>query len=547
MRFSKHSKPWTAATRAIFGDRGTATGAVAAEERNALLGYPGGDEAPMSVAEPMSKGDPTQHLLTALGRFQRQVSKADSGAPQSMWADECMNQLISGIELAAQEGWDGIQEALTDTARVLQSFEEPGKAHLCIPFLQDSYEILCLMVGDIIVDNVRSGVIQKWRSRYAQAIEELHHAGLSLIRDEDMEESEAPQEAAVEVDYAPETPVSEAAWTMEEDAETGPDVEADFEPQELPQDETEILLETYEESEAPEQMPANIVPFELPAEMAEPIAEPPAFPAPAEAPAPPRASWTEPEPAPAAPEMPAAETDSKQATLLRTTQEAMIRGNVADAKLYALQLAANMAQLEVEREEARLRELTAGRKEFDKAIASAQREVERTATGVEETERFLADSEAEFQAKREHAEVLRGRAAEVESRIAQIDAQLQELQARREEESQRLAAAHAELDEAVSLESRCQTELDGLADTEQAARESLDLARRNLGSLQADREEREADIAAAREELARRRQSAAEIERTIGLITGAPRTPESPAPAAAQAAAPAPAETGMLF
>jgi hypothetical protein len=41
------------------------------------------------------------------------------------------------------------------------------------------------MVGDLIVGSVRPGVVQKWKDRYARAIEDLEAAGLKLVDDED--------------------------------------------------------------------------------------------------------------------------------------------------------------------------------------------------------------------------------------------------------------------------------------------------------------------------------------------------------------------------
>lgn len=135
--------------------------------------------------DPAMTSDPTQRLLTALGRFQRQFVKARNGAPQEHWSDECMNYLIQSVEIAVEQRWQDLVEALTETGRVLQTYENAGRANECVPFLADSYEILCLMVGDLIVDKVRSGVIRKWRERYQVALEDIAAKGLVLVRDDD--------------------------------------------------------------------------------------------------------------------------------------------------------------------------------------------------------------------------------------------------------------------------------------------------------------------------------------------------------------------------
>lgn len=142
-------------------------------------------EASRTAKEGRVVSDPTQRLLTSLGRFQRQFMKARDGAPQAQWSDECMNHLIQGVEIALEQEWGDLVEALTETGRVLQTYEDAGRANQCVPFLADSYEILCLMVGDLIVDKVRTGVMRKWRDRYQAALEELAADGLTLLQDDE--------------------------------------------------------------------------------------------------------------------------------------------------------------------------------------------------------------------------------------------------------------------------------------------------------------------------------------------------------------------------
>ncbi len=161
-------------------------------------------------SEPTSWGDrpvtsdPTQRLLTALGRFQRQFLKAKEGAPQEQWSDECMNHLIQGVEIALEQDWADIVEALGETGRILQTYEDAGRANQCVPFLADSYETLCLMVGDLIVGKTRSGAIMKWRERYEMAVEDATAAGLSLVEDED---GESPPRRSPEARKASPPPV----------------------------------------------------------------------------------------------------------------------------------------------------------------------------------------------------------------------------------------------------------------------------------------------------------------------------------------------------
>jgi len=163
---------------------------VAAHERDALLGdndddgaYPDAPQAP-ETKEVAQDNDPTQPLLTALGRFHREVTKVKDGADRPNWTDECMNQLIGAVEIAMGQDWPDMVETLTETARILQTYEEADQAEDAIPFLDESYQILCLMVGNILVGSRRNDAIGKWESCYHQALEDLTSRGLALVADE---------------------------------------------------------------------------------------------------------------------------------------------------------------------------------------------------------------------------------------------------------------------------------------------------------------------------------------------------------------------------
>ncbi|HUW62168.1 MAG TPA: hypothetical protein VMZ06_14290 [Candidatus Bathyarchaeia archaeon] len=192
MRFGKRNRNRTVQLRReVDGPNDGLRGPVASEERSALLFEENGEKADSSVATvspnpitPLPGADPTQRLLMALGRFHRYVAKGQAGAPQEFWSDDCMNQILTAAELAVLEGWKEIVEALTGMARVLQTYETASAAHLCVPFLNDGYEVLCLMVGDLIVNNTRSDAMATWRTRYEKAVANLTAAGLELVEDE---------------------------------------------------------------------------------------------------------------------------------------------------------------------------------------------------------------------------------------------------------------------------------------------------------------------------------------------------------------------------
>lgn len=730
MRLTNRTKTWAEASRRFWGERKESPSeGLRDAERSALL-----DAAPTfapSAPEPQSlptespvepssllTGDPTQQLLTALGRFQRQVIVADSGAPAEAWVDNCIDQIISGIQIAHVRGWKGVKEALTDTARVLQSYDEGGDASGAVAFLQDAYEILCLMVGDLIVDNVRSGVMDKWRERYARAVADLEQSGHSLIDDDtgvapppvrvappvstaqvnsvphnvtpfvprafveqpadeapgplrdvyadvdtpdvtygedeyideetayvderdygvapepevspfeevaeepawedeapeaglEVEEIEAEEEAVVYIedtpdpDYEDEAPASavceasepedvfdedeaspfdvpvEAALeaeddsvsefagemmdespaaltaTLQEDIEEEPELLADAmlgETVELPEqteDESWLVLPEEDVSattaeqgivtavstepaqylfdelnESPAHEPQVEVtyidelesdePLDVVAEMIKAGAE-------AE-----QEAGVQTDAAPAVEEV-AAEVPTAQAAtktedtpeaILRHAQAAMMRGDVRDAKVLALQLAANMAKLEAQKAVQIVQDAVTRLTETDHAIEVADSDVSKAETRLMDTMQVREDREHEIDLKKSGIHGLEKRVDSVESAIQKLEDQIAKLRAQHELELEKLAEAQADLEVEREQERMLLEDLDRIQEAEQAASDTLELARTRAEQLRQQRLEREQAREACEQMLARQRESAENIERTLEAVLG---------------------------
>lgn len=617
MRFGKRTRTLASAGRRLLGNRREiGDEAVVAEERNALLGSRAEEEvmpAPPDHETPMT-GDPTQHLLTALGRFQRQVAKAENGAPQDSWSDECMGQLIAGIEVAYEQGWPDVQEAMTDAARVLQSYEDAGQASSAVPFLQDSYEILCLMVGDLIVDNVRSGVIEKWRQRYRRALDELAKLGIPLVEDEDSVPVERPEPvraprpvAAYVAEEAPEwesigleeEPIraSEPVFSTPETRDWAQDTPFDATPEEEPEEAQGVDLvfsdEPMTEETAPFEMPPDLdtampdagglpslddllisetdrerpsltqgdlsIPEkeedlmtwvekameapeeadpapaahedlaisdeEEPEEVMAPVAE---LAAPVEeAPLPDSSQTPVVVSAPAAPSGPGSD-------LLQTTQAAIARGDVADAKAMALQLAVTMAKLEVDSAQQDLAAAEAQLARDEALLATSLEEVQEAERRVQSVESLINDRENDFQTHRTHTNVIQDQITESEGVIADLDEKIRALLAEREQADKQYQDLLGQMDEERAAGSRIQTELENLEESAQSARDTLEDCRGQVTEIQGTRAADELAISRAHAELERRRQSMVEIENTISLVLGKVPVPET-------------TEEGMLF
>ena len=125
--------------------------------------------APESRDNPVvQKQYPTQTLFSALGRFCRHFTRAQS-IPNSPWPDDCMQELTASLRVCLDQNWSSLQQALIDTARVLSSYDRAGRAPECLPFLQKSHDILSLMVGDLILDRVTDLGRYGWTDHYARA------------------------------------------------------------------------------------------------------------------------------------------------------------------------------------------------------------------------------------------------------------------------------------------------------------------------------------------------------------------------------------------
>ncbi|MBX3175748.1 MAG: hypothetical protein KF886_00160 [Candidatus Hydrogenedentes bacterium] len=628
MRFGKKSRNLAAAGRRLFGERPQQDRQAAGLAVQTL--EPIVDEetmmTPPSPEEPRVAGDPTQRLLTALGRFQRQVTRAEEGAPQEAWCDECMNQLITGIEIALGEDWDDVKEALTDTARILQTFEDAGQAGQCVGFLKESYEILCLMVGDLIVGNVRSGVMKKWENRYERALDDLATAGLTLIDDDGpVERESAHAPARTEPDdfdnilddgsgipgsvfddahapsatarafasdpgdpFAPVDPGVEGGdddspfdspahrnRSQEEDhpapsldellgrpVSSGDDLEDELTPDagtqpELTDDftaETEPSFNAHAGADAPESavdsgdaaafwdgqaVDSPVEPEdsgldegpEAPIEDAAPQVDevaPPEEPAVAPAPEPapakpapaPAAVQPEPEPEPGTPE-----------ALLRTAQRAMAAGNVSDAKLFALQLAVNMARLEANQVAERIALIESDIARNRDAVASGELAVHEAEERVRRLEEDVARCRQEFEEKQRRIEELRGEVAAAEGAVEDLNRQIAELEARRDAEAERLAGIQSNLSDSIGEEQRMQAELESLEEEESGSRENLDGARDHVRALQESGAAHESRLAETQTEFARREKAVDDIENTLRHVTGEPEpAAEPPAP-----------------
>lgn len=196
-------------------------------------------------------GDPAQALLNVLGRFQRHYLRGREGAEQSAWSDDCMNALIDAVDVAVAQRWQEVVSVLTETARVLQTYEDAERANECVPFLTSSHEVLCHMVGDLLTGQTRPGLLRKWESVYDRARADVDAAGLSLVQDEVSDQELAYEAFAADIQKnspfdEPSSDIETEPAAPESVAETiTPEPEASL-PFELPEIAEDVLDDPFE-------------------------------------------------------------------------------------------------------------------------------------------------------------------------------------------------------------------------------------------------------------------------------------------------------------
>ena len=478
--------------------------------------------APESRDNPVTQTDPTQSLFSALGRFCRHFTRAQS-IPNGPWPDECMQELTASLKVCLDQNWTSLQRALIDTARVLSSYDRAGRAAECLPFLHKSHDILSLMVGDLILDRITDLGRYGWPDHYARAVATLKERGIALIED-DAAESLAPvDEPAPYMEAGPDPAIHEPVTAFDElPPESPAGTVAEVPEMPLPEEpelsvepkagEEESVADTVETEDAAE--PEQEVPVTAEEPPASQDAAETEFEAQAE---------SEPESEPEAPtgEPPASAPAQAQAVeetveaLNVAMQQAIMAGDVAQAKTLAIRLAASLARREIDTAQDSLAAARDRLSMNDAAIEEGQPRVADAEARVQHAETEISAREAESQACRGRIssldEEIHGRKHEV----AELDAQIQALQERRTEEAAALHERESERAASVAGESLIQTEIESLNEEEDAAREFLESARAKLDTMRAERIRIESEIAAICADVERRKRSVQAIERPL--------------------------------
>ena len=455
--------------------------------------------APESRDNPVVQTDPTQSLFSALGRFCRHFTRAQS-IPNSPWPAECMQELTASLKVCLDQNWASLQRALIDTARVLSSYDHAGRAVECLPFLQKSHDILSLMVGDLILDRVTDLGRYGWTDHYARAVAALKERGIELIEDDSAGSGPAAAADEPAPSVEPSTPFDE----LPPMTPTGAVAEAPKMP--LPEEpelsiEPEPVSETEAEAPETEQDADESAPV---TETSEPetVAEPELDAVP---------QTLAPAPAPAPVEVVEETVEALNAAM----QGAIMAGNVAQAKTLAIRLAAALARREIDTAQGNLAAARDRLGMNGAAIDEGEHRVSDAESRVQHAETEISAREAESQACRERISMLDEEIHTRKTEVADLDTQIQALQERRAHEAAALHERESERAASVAGESLIQTEIESLNEEEDGAREYLESARARLDTMRAERIRIEDEIAAICADVERRKRSVLAIERPL--------------------------------
>ncbi|HPU96684.1 MAG TPA: hypothetical protein PLO53_01880 [Candidatus Hydrogenedentes bacterium] len=320
----------------------------------------------------------------------------------------------------------------------------------------------------------------------------------------DEQEAESPETQSGAADAQPDTlpdnlPDTEPAPPRESAAETG-DTATVAPP--VPED-----VETGADRSTPD-LPETDTPPEATGDAAE---EAPDEQAVAELPA-----ATEAEPETRAPEDP---VDA----LNRAVQEAILAGNIPEARVLAIKLAAALARREVEHAEASIsataQDLETNRARIDEGC---QREID-AQNRLQRVETQIAERQEDQAQNRQRLIEIDGDIQARQNRISELEEQIRRLQELRTAELEKLRDRELERETVLARESLLDAELSALEAEAEAAKDFLNDARERLEHLRAEREKLEAQLAAWQQERDRREKHVQEIE---APITSGARAPE---------------------
>lgn len=189
MRIGNRSRLFWTQGKSIFNKKTNFTDdSVKTEEKEALLSETNMDnsvensetEEIVLGTEIIELGKKISPYLTNL----RKVIEEGKIFPNSRdWVDSALPILVNCIEIASQNKRKDLEQLFLDIARIIYSSDRVGKSHLSIDPTLELYSLLCCVVADFMRGKPNRPMFEQWTKSYMKVVSDFSNLGIRLVDD----------------------------------------------------------------------------------------------------------------------------------------------------------------------------------------------------------------------------------------------------------------------------------------------------------------------------------------------------------------------------
>ncbi len=187
VRIGNRSRLFWTQGKSIFNKKSTSTDdSVKMEEKEALLSEPdnngeiSGTEAIILETEIIELGKKISPFLTNL----RKVLEEGKLFPSTRdWVDSALPILGNCIEITSQNKRKDLEQLFLDIARIIYSADRVGKSYLSIDPALELYSLLCCVVADFMKGKPNRPMFEQWTKSYQKVINDFSNLGIRLVDD----------------------------------------------------------------------------------------------------------------------------------------------------------------------------------------------------------------------------------------------------------------------------------------------------------------------------------------------------------------------------
>jgi len=190
VRIGNRSRLFWTQGKSIFNKKtssSTTDDSVKTEEKEALLSQTNTDmneESPglkiNTETEIIELGKKISPFLTNL----RKIIEEGKLFPNSRdWVDSALPILGNCIEIASQNKRKDLEQLFLDIARIIYSSDRVGKSHLSIEPALELYSLLCCVVADFMRGKPNKPMFEQWTKSYQKVVTDFTNSGIRLVDD----------------------------------------------------------------------------------------------------------------------------------------------------------------------------------------------------------------------------------------------------------------------------------------------------------------------------------------------------------------------------